>query len=111
MKLLDMMRERAAKEDSYFQAALMREDVTRLEKMCAIAKACETMAQFEKDGLFVGWTQGDLRTGELKEPLAPLMAAIYAYQHGDQSAAADDAILAAWASFNPQRMKILVHCL
>ncbi len=111
MKLIDMMKARATVEDSYFRAALLREDIARLEKLMRIASDCENLAQFEKDGLFVGWTQGDLRTGELKEPLAPLMAAIFGYQHGDTSDAMEEKIIDLWMDFNQQRMKILVHCL
>ena len=111
MKLLSMMRERAGTEDSYFQAALLREDVQRLEKLCTIAEECETLERFHKDGLYVGWTKGDLRTGELKEALTPFMEAFYAYAHGDKTPAREEEILGTWADFNQQRMKILVHCL
>ncbi len=111
MKLLTMMRERAKQEESYFRAALLREDVQRLEKLCIIARECETPEQFNKDGLYVGWTQGDLRTGELKEALGPFMAAIYTYQHGDTGDAMEAEILQHWQAFNAARMKILVHCL
>ena len=111
MKLLSMMQKRASKEESYFQAALLREDAQRLEKLCTIADACETLARFHKDGLYVGWTKGDLRTGELKEALVPFMEALYAFSHGDKSEAREDEILRTWSAFNQQRMKILVHCL
>jgi hypothetical protein len=111
MKLLSMMRERAGREESYFQAALLREDVQRLEKLCTIAEECETLERFHKDGLYVGWTQGDLRTGELKEALSPFMEAFYAYAHEDKTPAREEEILRTWAAFNQQRMKILVHCL
>jgi len=111
MKLIEMMKQRAQSEQSYFRAALLREDIARLEKLLALAHTCESLEDFEKDGLFIGWTQGDLRTGELKAPLLPLMAAIFAYVNGPEDETMEQAIVARWADFNAQRMKILVHCL
>jgi hypothetical protein len=111
MKLLKLMQERASGEESYFRAALLKEDIVRLEKLRTLARSSQTVEQLMQDGLYVGWTQGDLRTGELKEPLAPLMASVFAYEHGDTSEAMDAKILDNWAVFNKQRMKILVHCL
>ena len=52
-----------------------------------------------------------MRTGELKAPLLPLMAAIFAHVNGPEDETMEQVIVARWADFNAQRMKILVHCL
>ncbi len=111
MILIDKLKAQQQGEQSYFRAALLKEDIARLEKLLALADACATPAEFEKDGLYIGWTQGDLRTAELKEALLPLMAAIFAYVKGKQDAAVEQDILDKWAAFNALRMKTLVHCL
>jgi aromatic ring-cleaving dioxygenase len=61
-----------------------------------------------KDGLYIGWTKGDLRTGELKEFLEPFMKAVFDLKHGGKD---DQAVIDQWIIFNRERMKVLVHCL
>ena len=111
MKLIEKLQALQMDEQSYFRAALLREDIARLEKLQEVARTCNSLAEFEKDGLYIGWTQGDLRTGELKEALLPFMAVIFSYVNGQQDEATEQEILDKWAAFNALRMKTLVHCL
>ncbi len=111
MKLIETLQKLQKEEQSYFRSALLREDIARLEKLQKMARTCNSLAQFEKDGLYIGWTQGDLRTGELKEALLPLMTVIFSYVKGRQDEATEQELLDKWATFNALRMKTLVHCL
>lgn len=111
MKLLEMLQERVESEESYFRKALMREDIGRVQTMVDKAKDATDEASYLKDALYIGWTQGDLRTVELKETLEPLMQAIYARMKHGASDAADELVLTRWHDFAAQRMKVLIHCL
>ena len=51
----------------------------------------------------IGWTQGDARTHELREPLERLLDAFYA---GNEELVAD-----AWQALHRARMEKLVGCL
>lgn len=111
MKLLEMLQEQAEVEESYFRKALLREDIGRVETMMEKAQSASTEAAYMKDALYIGWTQGDLRTVELKETLQPLMQAVFARMQEGESPKADDRVLARWHEFAKQRMKVLIHCL
>lgn len=108
MKLLQMLQDRAKNEQSYFQQALLREDIARIETLIEKAKAADDLPNLIKNGLYIGWTKGDLRTGELKQFLEPFMAAVFALQHGGND---EQAVIDHWIVFNRERMKTLVHCL
>ncbi len=108
MKLLEMLQSRAETEDSYFSKALLKEDIARVETLMTKAKAANDLDSLMKDGLYIGWTKGDLRTGELREFLAPLMSAVFALQQGGSD---EQAVIESWITFNQERMKVLVHCL
>jgi len=73
MKLLNELRQTADRLDSVFQAQLMREDIERIEKLVEMAKAAKRYDEFEKAGLYLGWTQGDMRTFELTGELKPFL--------------------------------------
>lgn len=111
MQLLDQLDETAANAESMFRRILAKEDAARLRKLCDMANEAATLEDYLKNGLYIGWTRDDMRTWELKEQLDPLMQAIYTLRHAPDTAGVEDAINAAWASFNQHRMKILVHCL
>ncbi|PHR63010.1 MAG: hypothetical protein COA47_01580 [Robiginitomaculum sp.] len=108
MKLLEMLQTRAETEDSYFRKALLKEDIARVETLMTKADAASDLDQLMKDGLYIGWTKGDLRTGEIREFLAPFMAAVFALQQGGSD---EQAVIDSWIIFNRERMKVLVHCL
>ncbi|VAV95021.1 hypothetical protein MNBD_ALPHA06-1876 [hydrothermal vent metagenome] len=108
MKLLQLLRARAETEESYFAKALLLEDITRIEVLYEKAKTAKDMPGLMKDGLYIGWTKGDLRTGELKEFLQPFMASIFALAQGGND---EQAVIDNWICFSRERMRILVHCL
>ena len=111
MHLVDEMKRQLEAEESMFRAQLLREDIGRLQKLGAMAQRHETSGSFAKEGLYVGWTQGDLRTHELREPIAALLAAIYAYETGGRSDQQDRSVRAAWQAFDRERMEKLLGCL
>lgn len=108
MTLDDHLAAEAAQTDSYFRAALAREDAARVARLRELARASADFDEFAKQGPFVGWTPGDLRSKELAEPLAPLLDGLWAEKDG---LVEPERLLAAWHSFNAERMRILIHCL
>lgn len=107
-KLDDLLKFQAEKTDSMFQAVLAREDLDRISRLRGIAAGSGDRDQFVKDGIFIGWTKNDMRTGELKPLLEPLLKAFWAVEReqGDESM-----LLDAWKAFHKERLRILVHCL
>ena len=108
MQLIERLELLAAKEDSLFRAQLLREDVARLRKLQELAKAAQDESAFKKAGMRIGWTQGDARTHELREPLERLLAAVYALE---KDAAEEAPIAEAWEALHRVRMERLVGCL
>ena len=78
MKLIADLEALIEKEQSLFRAQLLREDVARLRKLQELARTAKDREAFKKSGIRIGWTQGDARTHELREPLERLLAALYA---------------------------------
>ncbi len=76
-----------------------------------MARKHETLEAFAKAGLYIGWTQGDFRTDELKAPIEALLAAIRAYETDGRSDRRDGAVRAAWRPFDCERMEKLLGCL
>ena len=111
MRLLDTLQRLVAEEESPFRAQLAREDVARLRKLQALAREAPDSAAFTQQGMRLGWTQGDLRTHELRAPLEELLASVYACETGagddDQEARVD----AAWRDLHRTRMERLLGCL
>jgi hypothetical protein len=103
MELIARLESLMAKEDSLFRAQLLREDIARLNKLEALAKSAADAEAFRKAGLRIGWTQGDARTHEIREPLVRLLDAVYASR--------DEEIVAAWEALHRARMEKLVGCL
>lgn len=100
----------AESSESYFQQHLAKEDLARVEKLAAMAREASDLETLQHDALYIGWTPGDLRTGELKEVLLPLIAAMLEYVRAG-SEQADKALLQAWLAFHEERIKVLIHCL
>jgi hypothetical protein len=111
MHLVSEMEQRLETVESVFRAQLLREDIARLRRLEALAREHATLETFAKEGLYIGWTQGDFRTHELKEPLEALLAAFHAYETGGRGDEQDRALRAAWAAFERQRMDKLLGCL
>jgi hypothetical protein len=111
MKLIETLRRRAAEEPSMFRAQLLREDVARLEKLEALARDKPDPAAFRTAALRIGWTQGDARTHELREPLERLLALFHERETGPRGADLDPEIEESWLEFHRCRMERLVGCL
>lgn len=103
MRLVARLEALLEKEESLFRAQLLREDIARLKKLEALAKSAADAEAFEKAGMRLGWTQGDARTHELREPLVRLLHAVYASQ--------EEETLLAWEALHRARMEKLVGCL
>jgi hypothetical protein len=103
MRLIEHLTGWLAKEPSLFRAQLLREDITRLRKLQELASSAPDAEAFKKAGMRIGWTQGDARTHELREPLLRLLDAVYASQ--------EEEILLAWEALHRARMERLVGCL
>lgn len=103
MQLLDKLSVLMSEETSMFRAQLLREDIARLKKLEALAQSAPDAEAFRKAGMRIGWTQGDARTHELREPLVRLLDAVYASR--------EDEIAAAWEALHRARMEKLVGCL
>ena len=93
-------------EPGYFRAALLREDLERLNRLLEQAADAAEEAAFVKAAGLVGWTPGDLRTGELKPWLDPFLRAWYGAGDGDAPA-----LLDLWRKFDRNRLDILAGCL
>lgn len=113
MRLLDQLDDTAETSESMFRRVLAKEDARRIRALCDLAAQTPLIADYLKNGLYIGWTRDDMRTWELKDQLTSLMEAIYAFQRseGVDKDAIEGRIDDAWAAFNQHRMKILVHCL
>ncbi len=87
----------------------------RTSSACAVsrllAESAPDLAYFRKAGMRVGWTQGDLRTHELRAPLEALLDAVYAWEPGAAGAQGEDRIEAAWRELHRARMERLLGCL
>jgi len=111
MQLIGRLELLVGKEESPFRAQLLREDVARLRKLQELAKAAPDEPAFRKSGMRIGWTQGDARTHELREPLERLLGAVYAFERGKRDAAQEALIAEAWEALHRARMERLVGCL
>ena len=103
MRLIEELERRAAREESMFQAQLLREDAARLRKLQELLQETEDEDEFRKAGMRVGWTQGDARTAELREPLLAFLQAVYA---GDEARIGES-----WLVLHRTRMERLLGCL
>ncbi len=97
-----------AGEESLFRAQLLREDIARLRKLEQLLDASPELEAFRKAGLRLGWTQGDARTAEVREPLERFLEALHAVKKGT----ADEArVIHAWNELHRARMERLIGCL
>ena len=111
MRLLDTLQRLVAEESSPFRAQLAREDVARLRQLQELARSAPDLASFKQRGMRIGWTQGDLRTHELRAPLESLLEAVYACETEANDADGEARVDAAWRELHRARMERLVGCL
>lgn len=111
MKFIEELESMLASENSMFRAQLLREDVARLRQLVELADANDDREAYRKAGTYIGWTNGDMRTHELLGQLTPVLDAVYDLRRNEQSPEAEQALRAAWDTFNIERMRKLLHCL
>ena len=111
MDLIQALESRAEHEGSPFQKQLLLEDIERLKKIWDLCEVHSDQQEFLKAGLFIGWTNGDLRTTELKEPIENLLRSIFKLCKEGANEEAERDVRQAWITFIQIRMEKLVHCL
>jgi hypothetical protein len=111
MRLIDDPERAVAKEESLFRAQLLREDLARLRKLEALAQTLGK-DEFAQQGMRIGWTQGDARTGELQEPLAALLDAVYRLiKEREKRDELEERVSECWHALHRVRMERLLGCL
>ncbi|NNF80989.1 MAG: hypothetical protein HKN05_23450 [Rhizobiales bacterium] len=110
MTLSEELKTVMARTQSVVQKQLLLEDIARIERLEDLAKACPSYEEFEHQGLFIGWTQGDFRTPELHPVLKPLLKTLHQAMHSP-SDGAEEEVRTCWITFNQERSKRLVGCL
>ena len=111
MELLELLKLRLAKEQSIFQKQLLNEDIARLETLQWLAEKHNTKSEFIEEGMYIGWTKGDMRTAELKEPLEILLSKLFDSRNDRKQHHTESEVIQAWINFNNARFEKLVHCL
>lgn len=111
MQILDDLRDKLGQQDSMVRVQLMREDINRLERLWPLAESAADLAEFKKNGTYIGWTQNDMMTHQLSEPLSDLMEAIYNLQKNGPDTELDQNVSNAWAELCIVRNKVLFKCL
>lgn len=111
MRLIGELERKLETEQSYFQSHLLREDIVRLTRMRDLARVTADVTAFRKAALTLGWTAGDLRTHEIREPLEILADAVYAYATGTGDAEQETRMEQAWLILHRVRMERLLGCL
>jgi hypothetical protein len=111
MRLIRELERKLETEQSYFQAHLLREDIARLARMRDMARNAADTITFRKAVFRLGWTAGDLRTHEIREPLEMLADAIYSYVTDAVGTDQEAQIEQAWLTLHRVRMERLVGCL
>lgn len=104
--VIDAVTAELAGDPSYFRAALLREDLERLNRLQELAADAADEAAFMKAAGLAGWTPGDLRTHELRPWLDPFLRAWHGADGGE-----DPALLDLWRDFDRNRLDILAGCL
>lgn len=111
MHLIEELESLLAKEESMFRAQLLREDLARLRRLLEMAADHADLESYVKAGTYIGWTNGDMRTHELKDQLGPLLEAMHAYATAGRTEEQDARVREAWDRFHTERLRKLVHCL
>ena len=111
VRLLRELEARLSREESYFRAHLIREDIDRLQRLVVLAEEAASEADFLHAGTYIGWTRDDMMTHRIKEPLDDVLHAIYALVVHGETDEREAALAAAWQSFDRERMEKLIKCL
>lgn len=111
MNLLRELEARSSREESYFRAHLMREDIARLQRLIVLAEEAASEADFVHAGTYIGWTRDDMMTHRIKEPLDEVLRAIYALVVHGGTDDREAALTAAWQTFDRERLEKLIKCL
>jgi hypothetical protein len=111
VRLIDELTERIASETSLFRAQLMREDVARLAKLDALARAGTDDDAYRRAARRLGWTAQDARTGEIADALDRLLDAVRDAAGDAAGEAAQARIREAWLELTRARLERLVGCL
>ena len=111
MRLVQEIEGRLAAEQSMFRAQLLREDLARLRRLCELAAAADDPPAYAVAAARLGWTRDDTRTPELAHVLAPLVEAVYDYEHGEAGEEIEARIRDAWDALTRERLERLVGCL
>lgn len=107
MRLIEDLEALLAREESLFRKQLLREDIARLRRLAELRQSSPDLEAFKQAGMRLGWTQGDARTAELREPLEQFLAEIYALGAGGE----DSRVTRAWNELHRTRMERLLGCL
>ncbi len=110
MRLIENLEDIAQNHESLFRRQLAKEDLARIEKLALLVKTSDDLAAFLKEGLYIGWTQNDMRTHELADRINPLLGAFYDIWTSGISEQ-ETQIAPLWAAFERERLQKLVHCL
>lgn len=110
MQVLDHLRDIAQNDASIFRRQLAKEDIARLERLGELAEATDDLESFRKDGLYIGWTQNDMRTHDLQVSIQALLDAYFAW-NGSPTPETEEAVVSAWEAFHRDRLNKLIHCL
>lgn len=110
MTLSEELKTVRARTQSVVHKQLLLEDIARIERLEELAKTHPSYEAFEREGLFIGWTQGDFRTGELHAWLKPLLRSIHQAINAPSDHVHEE-VRACWIAFNQERSKKLVGCL
>ena len=103
MRLISDLERQLAGEESLFRAQLLREDVARLRSLGDLKCSAADETAFVNSAARIGWTPGDARTAELREPLEAFLRAVYA---GDERLIAQS-----WDALHRTRLERLLGCL
>ena len=111
MPLISELENARSHEESPFRAQLLKEDISRLQKLTTIAAGTASLKLFKKEGLFIGWTGSDLHTHLIQSALETFLEQFYDYEKSDKGPEHEAAFRQAWATFNKVRMEKLIRCL
>lgn len=112
MRLIEELERQLAAEQSPFRAQLLREDLARLARLRQLTREGGGLAACRQAALRLNWTQGDLRTHELRAPLESLVDAVHACETGaDPHEGRQARVVEAWNELHRVRMEQLVGCL
>lgn len=113
MQLIETLKLEMASQESMFRAQLIKEDISRLESLVALANRIADPEAYMKEAVLLGWTPGDLRTRELLDTLQPFLMAVHDRRNGasGEDLATDAQVDEAWRAFDAHRIERLVGCL